>query len=237
MTPVPADRLQKLRNFLISIEPEWEDSIQDLDVINEALTHTSARMGKNHERLEFLGDAVLRLACSEFIDQQYPQLVVGKRSELRAQLVSDQWLADLGESIRIESILTMGDDARGDLQALKTLRAEATEAFIGALYLQDQGMKLVHQWLEPRWIKSAKEVIDHPLRFQSKSALQEWSQSRNIGLPRYLTEESNSRHGDPNRFHTRVLLKEQFTAEAWGRSRKEAEQRAAEAALQTLEGL
>ena len=234
MTPVPADRLQQLRNFLVSIEPLWKDAIQDLHVIDEALTHTSARMGKNHERLEFLGDAVLRLACSEFIDQQYPQLMVGHRSELRAQLVSDKWLAELGESIRIESFLTAGNDAKGDLQALKTLRAEATEAFIGALYLQDQGLKLVHQWLAPRWAISAKDVIDHPNRFQSKSVLQEWSQAHKIGLPRYITEETNRNHGDLKRFHSRVLLNEQLKAEAWGRSRKEAEQKAAEAALQTL---
>ena len=237
MKRLPAERSQQLIGFLVAIEPTWKDAIQDLQVIDEAMTHTSARLGRNHERLEFLGDAVLRLACTDFIDQQLPELSVGQRSELRAQLVSDQWLADLGESIGIETILKVGADAKGDRQALKSLRAEATEALIGALYLQDQGMNLVRHWLDPRWAGSAKEVLDHPHRYQSKSALQEWSQARKIGRPRYITEENNRIHGDLKRFHSSVLLNDQLAAEAWGRSRKEAEQKAADAALQTLDAL
>ena len=222
-------------SFLNAVAPDWQNGVQDLNVIDEAMTHTSAGLSKNHERLEFLGDAVLRLACSEFIDQNHPNLSVGERSELRAQLVSDQWLAELGESIGIETILRVGAHAKADTQALKTLRAEASEALIGALYAQDQGLQLILRWLTPRWTISARDVLAHPHRFQSKSALQEWSQARRIGLPRYVTEEISHRHGDPKRFHSQVLLNERPTAEAWGRSRKEAEQRAAEAALQTLE--
>ena len=95
----------------------------------------------------------------------------------------------------------------------------------------------MRHWLDPRWAGSAREVLDHPHRYQSKSALQEWSQARKIGRPRYITEENNRIHGDLKRFHSSVLLNDQLAAEAWGRSRKEAEQKAAEAALQTLDAL
>ena len=67
--------------------------------LDEALTHTSAGLSLNHEKLEFLGDAVLRLAASEFLEQHYPNLSVGQSSALRAQLVSDRWLGELGQAI------------------------------------------------------------------------------------------------------------------------------------------
>ena len=63
--------------------------IQDF---NQALTHSSEDKIINYEKLEFFGDAVLRLAASNFIEKKYPQMSVGERSELRAQIVSEEWL-------------------------------------------------------------------------------------------------------------------------------------------------
>ena len=75
-----------------------------MELINESLTHTSARQKINHERLEFLGDAVLRLAASEYIEKFYPKMAVGQRSFLRSQLVSDDWLGKLGGKININDV-------------------------------------------------------------------------------------------------------------------------------------
>ena len=66
---------------------------EKLRIINEALTHSSMSKKINHEKLEFLGDAVLRLSASEFIENNFQRLSVGERSELRAQIVSDDWLS------------------------------------------------------------------------------------------------------------------------------------------------
>ena len=106
----------------------------DLERLDEALTHTSAGLSVNHEKLEFLGDAVLRLAASEFLEQHYPNLSVGQSSALRAQLVSDRWLGELGQAVDIDAVLRIGPTAAGDTSARETLRAEACEACIGALY-------------------------------------------------------------------------------------------------------
>ena len=76
-----------------------------LCILDEALTHTSINYPVNHEKLEFLGDAVLRLAASEYIEENYPKLKVGDRSALRAQLVSDQWLGNIGGKIGIKDIM------------------------------------------------------------------------------------------------------------------------------------
>ena len=208
-------------------------SREQLEHLDEALTHTSTGLARHHEQLEFLGDAVLRLAASDFIESEYPQMPVGERSALRAQLVSDRWLADLGERIGIESLLKLGSKASGDLAARATLCAEHCEALIGAIYRISGKVFPVQSWLTPYWSETSREVLADPHRGNSKSALQEWTQAQGLGLPTYTCQEISRRHGDPRRFHCQVFIQDQNspTAEAWGGSRRQAEQHAAKAAL------
>ena len=208
---------------------------QDLALLQEALTHTSSGLNPHHEQLEFLGDAVLRLTASEFIASAYPHMPVGERSSLRAQLVSDRWLAELGSNIGIERWWQIGPKASGDSTAAATIRAELSEALIGAVY-RIHGLTAVHQWLTPHWQLSAEAVLSDPHRGNCKSALQEWSQGEGLGLPTYTSEEISQRHGDPRRFRCSVTLPPQMAAEGWGRSRRDAEQQAARAALDQLTG-
>ena len=207
-------------------------------LVDEALTHISAGQSKNFERLEFLGDAVLRLAATEFIDLHYPNLPVGRCSSLRAQLVSDRWLTQLGEKLQLDSFLVLGPKALGDEAARATLHADATEALIGAIY-SGCGNKLapIHQWLTPHWQQTTADVLAKPHLFNGKSILQEWSQAEGLGLPDYTTTEQSSRHGDPERFKSHVQVGKRFSAEGLGRSRKEAEQNAAAEAVHCLQEL
>ena len=108
---------------------------------NQALTHSSDNKIINYEKLEFFGDAVLRLAASNFIEKKYPQMSVGERSELRAQIVSDEWLTKLGKKINIEKVIIKGPKALGDENSKNTIIGEATEALIGALY---KCLSLIH---------------------------------------------------------------------------------------------
>ena len=232
-------RCQELQRFCQTLGLNTADSpdpTRTFALLNEALTHTSAGLTIHHERLEFLGDAVLRLAASEFIEQHYPQLPVGERSALRAQLVSDRWLAQLGEQIGIDTVLVVGAKTKGDTAGQATLRAEASEALIGALYQSWNDLKPVHTWLTPHWERTSAAVLADPHKGNAKSALQEWSQARKLGLPSYSSHETSQKHGDPRRFHCRVILKGDLLAEGWGGSRREAEQKAAQVALQRLEG-
>ena len=205
----------------------------DLALLQEALTHTSSGIKPHHEQLEFLGDAVLRLAASEFIDETYPELSVGERSSLRSQLVSDRWLAKLGQSITIDQWWHIGPKASSDAAAQATIRAELSEALIGAVY-RINGLTAVHQWLTPHWEHSAETVLSDPHRANCKSALQEWSQGQGLGLPIYISDEMSKGHGDPRRFRCTVKLPPQLQAEGWGPSRRDAEQQAARAALDQL---
>ena len=226
--PRPLEQLwDALNQSAKSLEPD------KLVLLQEALTHTSSGLNPHHEQLEFLGDAVLRLTASEFIAAAYPALTVGERSNLRAQLVSDRWLAELGREIAINQWWHIGAKADGDAAAQDTIRAELSEALIGAVY-RINGLTAVHQWLTPYWQRSAEAVLSDPHRANCKSALQEWSQGRGLGLPRYSSEEMSQGHGDPRRFRCFVTLPPVIRAEGWGRSRRDAEQLAAKAALDQL---
>jgi len=230
------ERHQQLVAFLRSLN--LEPGNRDLAPIEEALTHTSAGRAVNHERLEFLGDAVLRLAAAEFLQRHHPDLSVGRCSALRAQLVSDRWLAELGERCGIEALLHLGPMASGDRAGRATVRAECCEALLGGLYeawgAGTGGLEPVHQWLTPHWQLSSAELLADPDRHNWKSALQEWSQSQGLGLPSYSCQECSRVHADPRRFRCTVKISGHASSIGWGPSRRSAEQEAARAALATV---
>jgi ribonuclease-3 len=221
--------------------PSHDQSTGDslaLDAIEEALSHTSAGRGVNHERLEFLGDAVLRLAASEFLRLEHPGLPVGRQAALRAQLVSDRWLAQLGERCGVDQVWHLGAMAAGDSAGRATVLAEISEALIGALYLTSGaaqgGLEPVLQWLSPHWRSSVAAYLADPDLDNWKSALQEWSQGRKLGLPLYSCRQISGVHGDPERFCCRVQLSAAAgveRAEGRGPSRRAAEQQAARSLL------
>ncbi len=238
---IPSHRIEQLLALLkqLNIDPkEFKCSKftnkEPLLILNEALTHTSANEAINHERLEFLGDAVLRLAASEYIDRNYPNMKVGDRSALRAQIVSDKWLAKVGQNLSIKKILIMGIKAAKDLSASETIEAESTEALIGAIYECLNDLKPIHSWLEPHWKKESMIVLSDPHKQNSKSALQEWSQARGQARPEYQIEERSQQHGDPRRFFCKVCLEGEYLGEGWGRSRRDAEKEAARESLKKI---
>ena len=209
-----------------------------LATIDEALTHSSTGLARHHDRLEFLGDAVLRLAAAEFLQRHHPSLSVGDISALRAQLVSDRWLSDLAGAIALEPMLRLGPMAERDRAGRATVLAECCEALVGAIYTvgggERGGLVTVQQWLTPHWQRSTAELLADPLRHNWKSALQEWSQGQGVGLPAYTCRERSRVHGDPERFACRVVAAH-LSGEGRGGSRREAEQQAARAALAKLE--
>ena len=157
-----------------------EKNIRMLNEFNEAFTHSSENKQKNYEKLEFFGDAVLRLAASNFIEKKYSNLSVGKRSELRSQIVSDEWLTKLGKEIDIEMIIILGPKAVCDNNSKDTIIGEATEALIGALYKCFNSIEEVNLWLDDIWEKESELFLKAPHKFNSKSILQEWCQRRVI---------------------------------------------------------
>ncbi len=194
---------------------------------NEALTHSSAKKKFNYEKLEFFGDAVLRLSASDFIERTYKNMSVGNRSELRSQLVSDEWLTELGKKIFIEKVIVKGPKAIGDENSKDTIIAETSEALIGAIYKCFNSIIEVNIWLDNFWKKDAELYLKAPHKYNAKSALQEWCQSQGYDLPIYKIHEVSQNHGDPKRFSCEIYLNGSKEAYSFGHSHKKAEKNAA----------
>ena len=191
-------RAAELTDFIQQLDAEIPINPELLALVDQALTHVSSGRARNLERLEFLGDAVLRLAATEFIDRHHADLAVGACSNLRAQLVSDRWLADVGAALGIEQHLLLGRHAQGDRSAESRLRADATEALIGALYSALGNVEAIHRWLTPHWCATAEAVLATPHQFGGKTALQEWSQGQGWDCPATPPKNAAANTATPN---------------------------------------
>ena len=235
-------RINQITNFLKSLNIKSQRfseiiSTQDISTINnfnEAFTHSSVEKIINYEKLEFFGDAVLRLAASNFIERKYPQMSVGERSELRSQIVSDEWLTKLGKKIEIEKILIKGTKALGDENSKDTIIGEATEALIGAIYKCFNSIEEVNLWLDDTWEEDSEIFIKAPYKFKSKTVLQEWCQSKGIDLPVYKIIELSKKNGDPKRFLCDLCIEGLKESSAYGKSHKQAETNAARVLIEKL---
>ena len=228
-------RIDQIITFLNSLEirsERFSETIrtQNNSVIqnfNQALTHSSDDKTINYEKLEFFGDAVLRLAASNFIEKKYPQMSVGERSELRAHIVSDEWLTKLGMEIGIEKLIIKGPEALGDENSKNTIVGEATEALIGALYKCFDSIQEVNLWLDVIWEEDAEMFLKAPYKFKSKTVLQEWCQSKGFNLPVYKIIEISKKNGDPKRFSCDIFIDGLKESSGFGKSHKQAETNAA----------
>ncbi len=239
---ISIQRVEEIINFIksLNLDQKYEkeftnEKIKNILYINESLTHSSANSEINYENLEFLGDAVLRLIASDFIKNKYPYMQVGERSELRSHLVSDQWLEEVGEKIKIKSVLVIGKKALRDKSANATIQAEATEALIGALYESLTLLDPIKDWLIPFWNKKSQEILADPHKKNYKSALQELTQREGLSIPVYKTIEIDKKHDNPKRFFCTVYIKSRSIAEGWGKSIKQAEKNAASKALKDFD--
>ena len=232
---IHAERINQISTFLKSLNIKsrrFSEIIrtQNISIIqdfNQAFIHSSENKILNYEKLEFYGDAVLRLAASNFIEKKYPQMSVGERSELRAQIVSDEWLTKLGKKICIDKVITKGPKANGDENSINTIIGEATEALIGALYKCFNSIQEVNLWLDDIWEEDSKIFLKSPYKFKSKTVLQEWCQSKGFDLPVYKIMEVSKKNGDLKRFSCDIFIKGSKESSAFGKSHKQAETNAA----------
>ena len=237
---INAKRINQITTFLESLNiksKRFSEIIksQNISVIqefNQAFIHSSEDKIINYEKLEFFGDAVLRLAASNFIEKKYPQMSVGERSELRAQIVSDKWLTKLGEKIDIEKLIIKGPKALGDENSKNTIIGEATEALIGAVYKCFNSIQEVNLWLDDIWEEDSEIFLKAPYKFKSKTVLQEWCQSKGFALPVYKIIEVSKKNGDPKRFTCDIFIDGLKESSAFGKSHKQAETNAARALIE-----
>ena len=208
----------------------------DKSLLEQALTHSSYAhehfSGKYHdnERLEFLGDAVLELASSDYLYSHHEKFPEGELTKLRASIVCEPTLALCAETISLGQHLRLGrgEEATGG-RSRASITSDAMEALIGAIYL-DGGFANAKEYID-RFILN--DIENKQLFFDSKTILQEIVQGEMECEPVYeLTGEEGPNHN--KKFTVQVLIREQVYGTGSGRTKKAAEQEAAYAALLKL---
>ncbi len=187
---------------------------------------------ESNERLEFLGDAVLGQVVTDHIFRMYPQLPEGDLAMIRATVVSSDALAEVAAELSLGPALLLGkgEDASGGRQKPSIL-ADAAEAVIGAVYLDGgwaPATKLVMRMLGDR----IREAAEGPGGRDYKTRLQEVVVRRMDQLPRYAVRDEGPDHA--KRFFASVMVDGVRVGEGEGRSKKQAEQAAAQVAWLAL---
>jgi ribonuclease-3 len=221
-------RLIRRLNLPSSAPVNWQ-------LLDLACTHPTISAEFNYDRLEFLGDAVMRMAVVEFLWENHPDLSVGEYSAIRSALVSDRTLARLADVYQLNQILLVSASATKDKAGETSRLAETFEALLGALYLSTYTLSLIRPWLTPHLIRLTAEVRQDPAYLNYKAALQEWTQAYYKCLPEYVVQENVAPAEDNQRFVAEVWLQGKLLAQGQGRSIKAAEQEAAKTAFLSLQ--
>ena len=209
---------------------------RDKAFLETAFTHRSylnenRTSGKEHnERLEFLGDAVLELVVTEFLFAKYPDKPEGDLTAFRAALVNTQSISDAATKLGMNDYLLLSrGEAKDTGRARQIILANAFEALIGALFL-DRGYAVAKEFIASQLFHKTDEVVEKRLWQDAKSKFQEIAQDLVGVTPRYeIVSQSGPDHDKT--FVTGVYLGGDRVATGEGRSKQEAEQAAAEAAL------
>lgn len=204
------------------------------DLLDVALTHPTASAEANYERLEFVGDAVIKLTAAEFLYETYPDLNEGDLSAIRSVLVSDRLLAEIARRYGCDRYLLLGNSAQGDKVGQETRLAATFEAILAALYLSAQSLALIRPWLDTHLKELAETIRLDPTLQNYKGALQAFTQAHYQTLPDYRVVEVGQSYGDTERFAAEVWLKGTLLGQGKGQSKKAAEQAAAREAFFAL---
>jgi ribonuclease III len=213
---------------------------RDASLLDTALTHRSyvnenpCEWRRENERFEFLGDAVIELCISDLLMKAFPDYQEGRLSQLRAAIVNEQPLADMARAFRLGECLLLGkgEEASGG-RSKPSLLANAFEAVIAAIYLDggyEEAATLIKRLFAPLIAEGHRTHRDY------KTTLQQISQHAFRETPRYtLIRESGPDHDKT--FEVQLSLADRIQTTGTGKNKKEAEQRAAEQAIQILDSL
>jgi len=219
--------------FQVEIDVLFKDD----RVLKEALTHRSY-LNENqdwpyghNEKLEFLGDAVLEFATTRYLFRAFPKMEEGELTMMRAALVNTKMLAQIAEDMHLQRylLLSKGEGAQTNGRAMEAILADAFEALIGAIYL-DQGYDIAEKFIKDKVLSRVDDIKKQGYR-DPKSILQEKTQETIKITPTYkVLEESGPEH--QKFFKAGVYYENNLIAVGEGLSKQEAEIAAAEKALQ-----
>jgi ribonuclease-3 len=220
-----------ISTVLAELEATLPADGMELAVTHRSFAYENGGLPTN-ERLEFLGDSVLGLVVTESLYLRYPDVAEGHLAKMRAAIVNARALAEVARSLGLGEHLRLGrgEEITGGRDKSSIL-ADTLEAVIGAVYLE-HGLAiaedLVHRLFDPLVDRAA--TLGAGLDW--KTSLQELTAAHELGAPEYSVEESGPDHAKA--FRALVVIAGQAWGEGEGRSKKEAEQHAAEAAYHAV---
>jgi len=216
------------------LEKSIKYKFKDNNLLALAMTHRS-HSGKNNERLEFLGDSILNFVVADLLFKKFSDLDEGDLSRLRSQLVKEEPLSKLGNRLKIGDFLSLGvGELKSSGWRRPSILADAFEALIGAIFI-DGGMKYAYKFIDDAFEELIEKINPKEIHKDPKTILQEFLQAQKVTLPNY--EVINVEGEAHNQLFTVLCSVSKFDvkAEGGGRSRKIAEQKAAEEAMATIE--
>lgn len=226
-----------IRNNIVAFTKSIGVVCKNMRVMETAFTHRSyvnehrGEVSEHNERLEFLGDAVLELVVTRFLYETYPQKAEGDLTAYRAALVNTNTISGAATRLGMNDCLFLSrGEARDTGRARQYILANAFEAVIGALYI-DQGYDVAQKFIEQNIFPLVEDVVRKRLWQDSKSRFQEEAQERVSITPSYMLLNENGPDHD-KQFTVGAFLGEQLIARGQGKSKQEAEQVAAQAALE-----
>ena len=229
------DRKRELNEFITKLNIEKTD----VELLDVALTHPSFNFEKNiddapdYERLEFLGDSVLRLVISEILFDKYQNYDEGNLTKIRSYLVSDEFLAQLAEKINLGNVLKIGHHEEKDGGRKKeSILACAMEAVFGAVF-KSCDFDAAKKFISKTYNMIEVDVSMILYMYNSKELLQQYTQSKTKSLPDYeLTKEYGKAHNKT--YEVCVKYQGDILGTGEAKTKKEAEKIAAFNALKKL---
>lgn len=225
--PKPTSELEKTLNIKFRNKDLLLEAVVHRSYLNE---HRNFKLQHN-ERLEFLGDAVLEIIVTEYLFRNYSN-PEGELTNWRASLVNSSSLADVAKKIKLEKflLLSKGEAQDKSQKAKDSIMANAVEAVIGAIYL-DQGIKEASKFINQYIISKLDYIIEHRLFQDPKSKFQEMAQEKAGSTPHYkVLSETGPDHA--RHFQIGVFLEDEMIAIGEGSSKQEAQTEAAQKALE-----
>ena len=213
-----------------------KESLEKSELLAQALTHKSCskedRTIANYERLEFLGDAVLKLVFSEYLFAKFPEEEEGNLSKYRSRLISDDLLAKLADISGLKKFVRIGKMLRGQKNIPESVYGDALEALLGVIYLEYNYDKAKNFILE-LWDDHIETAIKESIDKNFNALLIEKIQAKHGKAPEFKIIKSTGQAHDMD-FVVGVFFEDQLLATGEGKSKKIAGQLAAKAALQGM---
>jgi len=235
MSSQPSDPVSEEAN-LSRCEEILHYEFQDRDLLRRALTHSSIAVSRlsSNERMEFLGDSVLGMVVCETLFENYPDFPEGELTRIKSSVVSRSTCARISCDIGLDDCLYLGKGLTNHDGIPESVIAGSFEGVVAAIYL-DSGYESARAWLRSVLQEKIIRLVEQEEEENFKSVLQQFAQKDFQLTPGYrLLDEKGPDHSKC--FKVSAYIGDDYYPAAWGNTKKEAEQRAAENAYAVLSG-